>query len=250
MAQIRAPQKGLNMNRPETVFEEEQQRVLAEYLRRERELPVDLYAPWQPTEMFMRLSRKRLATTMLKEAGVFPSAGSRCLEVGFGTLGWLGELISWGVRECDIHGLELDPVRAEKAKAILPVADLRVGDATQIPWEDGAFDMVIVSTVFTSILNPSVRRQVAEQITRVLKPGAALLWYDFAFDNPGNSAVKKVDRKELRQLFPALGGKLRKVTLAPPIARVVAPRSWLLATLLEAAPLLRTHLMGVLIKAH
>jgi ubiquinone/menaquinone biosynthesis C-methylase UbiE len=238
------------MNRPETVFEEEQQRVLAEYLRREREIPADVYAPWQPTELFMRLSRKRLATTLLKEAGVFPVAGTRCLEVGFGALGWLGELISWGVRESDLHGIELDPVRAEKAKAILPVADLRVGDATQIPWEDEAFDLVIVSTVFTSILNSAVRRQVAEQITRVLKPGGALLWYDFAFDNPRNSAVKKVDRKELGELFPALDGKLRKVTLAPPVARLVAPRSWLLTMLLEAIPLLRTHLMGVLIKQH
>jgi len=49
-------------------------------------------------------------------------------------------------------------------------------------------------------------------------------------------------------LFPALHGPMQSVTLAPPLARVVAPRSWVAATLLEACPWLRTHLMAVLVK--
>jgi hypothetical protein len=46
-----------------------------------------------------------------------------------------------------------------------------------------------------------------------------------------------------------LQGKIRPVTLAPPLARLLAPNSWTLATFLEAIPLLRTHLMAVLIKS-
>lgn len=188
-----------------------------------------------------------MAVTMLKRADVFPRAGGECLEVGFGSLGWLGELVTWGLRESDLHGIELDPVRARKAREILPGADLRLGDASQIPWADEFFELVVVSTVFTSILDVAVRQMVAGEITRVLAPGGAMLWYDFAVNNPSNPNVRKVGRRELRELFPELSGTIRSVTLAPPLARFVAPRSWVAATLLEALPLLRTHLIAVLV---
>jgi hypothetical protein len=89
---------------------------------------------------------------------------------------------------------------------------------------------------------------VAADITRVLAPGGALLWYDFAVNNPRNPNVRRVGRKELQGLFPELRGSIRSVTLAPPLVRLVAPKSWLLATALEAFPFLRTHLLAVLLK--
>jgi hypothetical protein len=89
---------------------------------------------------------------------------------------------------------------------------------------------------------------IAKEITRVLGPGGALLWYDFAVNNPSNSQVRKVNGRELRELFPQLSGEIKSITLAPPIARFIAPKSWVLATILEAIPFLRTHLIGVLVK--
>ncbi len=226
----------------------ERRRMLAEYRRREKTIRPERYSPWETSEMFMRTGRRRLAAFLLNEAGVCPGPGDPCLEVGFGSLGWLGDLLCWGVRETDLHGIELDAVRAGRAKEILPRADLRVGDATELPWDSNTFRLVIASTVFTSILDPSVRRLVAGEITRVLRRDGALLWYDFAVNNPANPHVRRVGRKELRQLFPQLRGKTRSATLAPPLARRIAPRSWLMATLLETIPFLRTHLMAVLVK--
>ncbi len=89
---------------------------------------------------------------------------------------------------------------------------------------------------------------MAREITRVLTPGGALLWYDFAVNNPRNPNVRKVGREELRALFPELRGRIRSATLAPPLTRMVAPRSWVAATLLEALPPLHTHLLAVLVK--
>jgi len=227
---------------------EERQRILAEYRRREREVSPTLYAPWQPAVQLMRTGRNRAAARLLQSAGVFPKAGDACLEVGFGALGWLGELVSWGVRECDLHGIELDSSRVRRAVEILPAADLQVGDAGRMPWADATFRLVICSTVFTSILDDAVRHRVAREIVRVLAPGGALLWYDFAVNNPRNPHVRKVSRPELGRLFPELAGRVRRVTLAPPLARWIAPRSWVAATALEALPFLRTHLLGVLMK--
>jgi ubiquinone/menaquinone biosynthesis C-methylase UbiE len=226
----------------------EQARILAEYRRRERDVEADLYAPWQAATSFMRAGRGRLAARMLKQAGVFPGPGDSCLEIGYGSLGWLGELVAWGVREGDLHGIELDETRARRASEILPGADLRVGDATRMPWAAGTFRLIIASTVFSSILDASVRQAVAAEVARVLAPGGALLWYDMAVNNPRNPNVRGIGRRELAMLFPTLPGKIHSVTLAPPLARWAAPKSWILSELLEAIPFLRTHVLAVLVK--
>ena len=226
----------------------ESRRIISEYRRRASEVHPDLYAPWQLAEAFMRAGRERAAAQMLREAGVFPVAAERCLEVGYGRLGWLGTLISWGLREPFLAGIELDETRAQVAQSALPGADLRVGDASALPWSDGEFQLVVCSTVFTSILDPEMRQQIADEITRVLAPGGAMLWYDFRVNNPKNKNVKKVSKSELYRLFPELRGAVKSVTLAPTLTRVLAPRSWALASVLESIPPLRTHLLGVLVK--
>lgn len=226
----------------------ERERLLAEYRRREREIPTDRYAAWQPAEILMREERKRLAATLLHRANAFPDAETPCLEVGYGRLGWLADLLSWGVGEKALHGVELDAKRAAEAQHLLPTADLRTGDASELPFADETFGLVVASTVFTSVLDDAMRRSIAAEIERTLRPGGALLWYDFRFNSPGNPNVRGIGRRELRALFPDLGGEIRSLTLAPPLARLVAPRSYPAAVVLAALPPLRSHLTAVLLK--
>jgi ubiquinone/menaquinone biosynthesis C-methylase UbiE len=198
--------------------------------------------------MLMRSSRKRVAAQMLHRAQAFPIPGVRCLEVGCGRIGWLGELLTWGVRESDLSGIDIDERRLRDAQASLPAADLRVGEGTSLPWNSNTFGLVVASTVFSSILDREVRVLVAREIERVLAPGGALLWYDMRIDNPANPHVRGLTARRVRELFSGLDGHVKSVTLAPPVARIVAPRSWVLATLLEGLPPLRSHLLGVLVK--
>jgi ubiquinone/menaquinone biosynthesis C-methylase UbiE len=226
----------------------ERERLLAEYRRREREIDADRYAPWQPSQLFLRAGRERAAAALLRRTAAFPAAGSPCLEIGYGTGGWLPDLLCWGLAEGDLHGVEIDARRAAAARQRFPSADLRVGDATELPWPSGEFRLVVASTVFTSILDADVRRLVAEESWRVLAPGGALLWYDFRISNPANPNVRGVRRREIRELYPSAEGLFRSVSLAPPLLRLVAPVSTLLSAALEALPLLRTHWIAVLKK--
>lgn len=226
----------------------ERERIQVEYRRRAREVNSELYATSQPASRFMLERRNRTAARMLRRLSVFPKLGDQCLEVGYGEVGWLRELLAWGVSEADLHGIELSAERAGKARQHLPVADLRIGDAVELPWKDQAFQLVVASTLFTSVLDNEVRRLIANEIVRVLAPDGALLWYDFAYNNPRNKNVRGIGRAEIKNLFPTLKGNIRAVTLAPPLTRLIAPRSWALAAAFEAIPILRTHLIGVLIK--
>jgi ubiquinone/menaquinone biosynthesis C-methylase UbiE len=230
---------------PESVFAE-RRRIRDVYRRRaSREVK---YAPWQPGEELMRASRRRRAIALLRDAGVFPAAGEPCLEVGCGALGWLADLLSWGLRTSDLHGIDLDPARIARAREAMPGADLRTGDAAALPWPDDTFRLVIASTVFTSVLDAGVRGAIAGEMTRVVAPGGAVLVYDFRVPSPGNADVRPLPSRELRRLFPTLDGWIASVTLAPPLARAVAPVSDVLAALLEALPFLRTHLLAILVK--
>lgn len=228
----------------------ERRRILAENARRRREVPAERYAPWSRAELFMRHGRRRAAAELLAEAGGFPghpaNGDARCLEIGFGDGGWISDLIAWGVPARRIHGVELDPCRAHRVHRRIPGLRLAVGDAGSLPYGGGAFDLVIASTVFSSILDDDLRRRAAAEIGRVLRPGGVFLFYDFAVDNPKNPNVRGVGVRRLRALFPGFDVAFRRVTLAPPISRRVVGWSWWLAELLEAVPFLRTHLVAVL----
>jgi ubiquinone/menaquinone biosynthesis C-methylase UbiE len=224
----------------------EQERILAEYQRRACEVDPDLYAPWNPAQCLMLSERKRVAARMLHRLGVFPHREHLCLEVGVGSLGWLPDLLSWGVPAGNLAGIELNPDRLEAARFSLPSADLHCGDASQMPWDTGRFHLIVCSTVFSSILEQDLRVQVASEMIRVLAPGGAVVWYDLAVNNPRNRNVQRVSKRDLIHYFPEFKINVTSITLAPPIARTVAPVSVSLAVALSAVPILRTHLLAVL----
>jgi SAM-dependent methyltransferase len=228
--------------------ETERQRIIAEFHRRDREVDDGLYAPWNPSAIYRRQTFTRVAALELSRNRVFPRPGQPCLEIGYGSRGWLAELLAWGMRERDLHGIELDADRAGVAREAFPAADLRTGDASQLPWPEAQFRLVIVSTVFSSILDSGYRRKIATEASRVLAPGGALLWYDLRVNNPSNPNVRGVGRSEISALFPGLSGTIRPVTLAPPLARILIPGMELFARILEMIPLTRTHLLAVLVK--
>lgn len=232
----------------EPSIEAERGRILAENRRRESGSGAVRYAPWNPVEQFLVHQRKQVAAALLSRADRIPGPATRCLEVGFGRGGWLADLIAWGAPESNLFGVEIDPRRVLAVKRRLPAARLVVADARRLPWPERSFDLVILSLVLTSVLDPAARRRIASEVERVMASDGALLWYDFAVDSPGNPQVRGVDSAELRSLFPQLSGRIRSTTLVPPLARLIVPRSRWLAELLACLPFLRTHLLAVLNK--
>ena len=96
---------------------------------------------------------------------------------------------------------------------------LWAGDAASAPIAPASQDLVFQATVFSSLLDDGTQQRLAQTMWSWLRPGGAILWYDFTVDNPRNRDVRGVPVARIRQLFPE--GRLRwqRVTLAPPLAR-------------------------------
>jgi ubiquinone/menaquinone biosynthesis C-methylase UbiE len=183
---------------------------------------------------------------MLGQAGALPLAARRVLDVGCGAGQWLADLETFGAQRERLAGLDLVPARVGHAHARLPGADIREGDASTLPWPDGSFDVVLQSMMFSSILDPDVRRAAAREIDRVLADGGLVLWYDFFVRSPGNPGTAPVSKSELRDLFPGFDVRWRRVTLAPPLVRLLVPRLRPLASALQAVRIANTHALAVL----
>ena len=77
---------------------------------------------------------------------------------------------------------------------------------------------------------------------RVLRPDRKVLIYDYRISDPRNPDTVGIRKSEIQRLFTGLSLQVRSLTLAPPIARRIAPVSPLLAHGLEVLfPFLRTH---------
>jgi ubiquinone/menaquinone biosynthesis C-methylase UbiE len=229
----------------ETNESAESARIREVYERREREISEETYSVTNPGALLMQQQRERFAIRALVDAGFFPLSGTRVLDIGCGSGGWLAAFESWGARQSHLAGIDLSPDRVARAAARLPQADIRTGTGERLPWVDSSFDIVLQSTVFTSILDREAQISVATEMARVLRPTGAILWYDFFRDNPRNPDVRGVSRGDVERLFPGFDVALRRVTLAPPLTRRLARVSWIGVLALERLRVLNTHYVGL-----
>lgn len=227
---------------------QEADRIREEYHRREREIGSDFYSLQRPSNLFVRHGQERALLRALIRANCLPLESKRILEVGCGRGQWFATFEALGAQRDLLCGIELDAERGGACSERFPRADVRIGDATELPWEDGTFDVVFQSTVFTSVLDQEVKLQLAKEMLRVVKDEGTLLWYDFHYNNPRNANVRGIGRSEIARLFPNCSIWLRRATLAPPIIRKVVPFSWTLASSLQSLYFLNTHLIGFIKK--
>lgn len=185
---------------------------------------------------------------LLQQRGLLPLTGKRVLEIGSGSGRELARLRQWGTLPADLHGVDLLPENVAKARENYSELSFEQGNAERLDWRDHSVDLVMFSTVFSSISDGEMARRVAAEACRVLRPGGAIIWYDFRYDNPWNPHVHGVTREMIQQLFPAYDLVLVRTTLLPPLARRLGRLTRLLYGPLAAVPLLNTHYLGLLAK--
>lgn len=226
----------------DTSSHNEEQRIRSVYAAR---TDAAKYSWFSGGQQLILQGATRALLDALRRAGFTQLRDARVLEVGCGGGHWLRELVEWGARPDRVIGIDLIAERlADAQERCARAVQLAAASAAALPFEDETFDIVLQSTVLTSVLDSALRQRIAAEMIRVLRPRGVVLWYDLAVDNPRNPNVRGVGRRELSHLYPGCEVDVRRVTLAPPLARFFAPRIWTLAALLGAFPFMCTHFAG------
>jgi ubiquinone/menaquinone biosynthesis C-methylase UbiE len=212
-----------------------------------------VYAGWEPTldrgnPGYLRSIRERDAVLKHLLLEEFDHTLPRCrvLDVGCGYGSLLDLFHQQGVPAEGLFGVDLIPNRTETARKRYPGFTFINGNAERLEFPDKWFDFVTIFTVFSSILDREMAKNVARNIVRILAAGGVVVWYDMRYPNPWNGNVKAMTKPRIRELFPSFELQLKPLTLLPPLARHLGRRTESVYPLLAAIPILRSHYLGLL----
>ncbi|QJD99397.1 class I SAM-dependent methyltransferase [Massilia forsythiae] len=219
----------------------EQERINHVYRQWHGGAALDRYAWHRPEIVRQAAARARVLAALLPATVGRDLSAVRAIDIGCGNGAFLRQLIDWGALPAHLAGTELQPDRLEHAHAhTAPGVRWHLGQLDD--FADASVDLVSAHTVFSSILDEDLRRALAAQMWRVLRPGGWTMIFDFRYDNPRNPNVRKVSDVELLRFWPTETRHYRTLVLAPPLGRVLARLPRLLPELLETlVPPLRSH---------
>jgi SAM-dependent methyltransferase len=207
------------------------------------------YSWSNPAYLFDLQELERRLLAILRAQGLYSLNDKKILEIGCGYAYWLRRFIQWGARPENTTGLDLLSDRVATAKWLCPQGvEIQCGNAARLAFDNDSFDLVLQFTVFTSVLDFKVKKLMAREMLRVVRESGRIIWYDYHVNNPWNPDVRGIRKHELSQLFPGCHIELQRVTLAPPLVRLLAPYSWLLCYVLERLKIFDTHYLGVIRK--
>jgi ubiquinone/menaquinone biosynthesis C-methylase UbiE len=207
----------------------------------------DRYSLDDPVNAYLFAQRERDLIALLRRHKLLPLAVRDIIDVGCGNGALLRDLVRLGADAGRCTGVDLLQERVQAAREADARMSISCGDASSLPYADASFDLALQFTLLSSVLDVSMRRAIASETMRVLRPGGMLVYYDFLW-NPGNRDVRGLRLGDLEALYPGCHIDAHRVTLAPPLTRVIARISPAVCRALEAVPLLRSHYLAAVIK--
>ncbi len=153
-------------------------------------------------------------------------ARARVLDVGCGSGAGLLSFMRWGFPSANLSGIDLNSARVARARSEIPRADIREGDATAMPFGDGAFDVVFESTMFLQMTDDVLALSIAHEMIRVARAGGFIVLADWRYGKPGRPEFSAVSQSRIANLFDVGGStvlrRIERGALIPPIGRFLS----------------------------
>ncbi len=250
------------------IHHRELDRIRREYARRDRLGLSKIYHEANPAFLFHKQEREWAILSFLRKLKV-DLTGCSVLEVGSGTGHILQRFVDFGASQA--VGLDVMLNRLQTANERHPRVILAQGNAAELPFASHQFDLVTQFMCLSSVLDPSMRREIANEMWRVLKPGGMILFYDLrptpllgrcllrplmlfrrllelgfpqrvraSFSKGPETPIQPLSLHEIRQLFPLGRVGFRTVSLHFELADLSRLAYWL-AYALSLLSCLRTH---------
>lgn len=201
-----------------------------------------------PGNIKIESERATAILQLFKKNDFLPLHNLKILDIGCGVGKNLANFLNWGANPNNLFGVDLLQDRIDLAKKNLREINFFHMNAEELEFKDEYFDLIIVFTVYSSILEKQMLLNVTSQINRVLKKNGAVLWYDFRYDNPRNSNVRGVSLKQIKNYFVNYEYNIQSISVYPPLVRKLGSINYLIYPLINRIYFLRTHYLGLLTK--
>ncbi len=144
----------------------------------------ELFDQWASTDraLQMAVGHQPLMETLLAELAGESHTPKALLDLGCGTGAFLAQATGFS-RRC---GIDVSPKMIDLARRTAPMAELKVGTFSDLPWPSASFDQVTTMEAIYYCLQPLA---VLKEVVRVLKPGGRFdLVIDYYQDSPGTAS--------------------------------------------------------------
>jgi len=94
--------------------------------------------------------------------------GARLLEIGSG----MGHLVGQLEDTFETYGMDLNHWAVQQSKSVIEKTSLQTASAQEIPYKDGAFNVVIIKHIVEHLPDP---QKAIREIGRVTEPGGTLI---------------------------------------------------------------------------
>ncbi|MEO8356420.1 MAG: class I SAM-dependent methyltransferase [Chloroflexota bacterium] len=94
--------------------------------------------------------------------------GTRLLEIGLG----MGHLVAQLEDTFDTYGMDLNHWAVKQSSSVVEKTNLQTASAQELPYKDGAFNVVIIKHIVEHLPDP---QQAIQEIGRVTEPGGVLI---------------------------------------------------------------------------
>jgi ubiquinone/menaquinone biosynthesis C-methylase UbiE len=168
----------------------------------------------------------------------------RMLDLGSGDLYWPEQFVAMGVRRESCFASDLLVNRLIQGRAQGRQINVLVASGERLPFADATFDLVSQFTMMTSVLDNAIRKTIASEMIRILRPGGYILWYDFRYGNPANKNTRAIGKNEIKALFQNHVTDFQSLTLVPPLARKIGSTFYPLLKFFAGLPILRAHYLA------
>jgi ubiquinone/menaquinone biosynthesis C-methylase UbiE len=226
----------------------EKNRIVAIYNNR-WENDLDKYSIIHHGELLMQYDYEKHLYKIINKS--FSSINNlRVLEIGCGTGIRLTDFLRINIPKNQLYGVDLHENSLKWAKENRLDANYFHANASELPFEDSYFDIILFRTVFSSISEDPLCKKICNEALRVCNPQGLIISYDLKMGNPKNSDVRAIKIKWLIDMFGQNTIFSHSLTLLPTLSRLIGKldHGMLFYSFLSLFPFLRTHQMNVFIK--
>lgn len=221
----------------------EEDRIVHTYEQRDAEALVRGFR--NPLELFSSQMRERAVYWALARRGLLPLQDKRIVDFGCGRGARLRDFLRLGATPENLYGVDLLADRLDYCRRLSPNFNVQQCSAAATPFADGQFDIVLNSTMMSSVLDDELAAAIAREMMRVTSPRGAILWCDLRYRNPWNKNVRPYNRTAIRRLFAGWKVTAQSYGLPPQFSRLLGNRIWPYS-MLHFAPPLRMSLVALI----